>query len=214
MKTGAKRRVRHRASACVAIALAVALPLALTACDDHSPVAAPTSTLPAQDPADDSSGETEKPSIPEYDTELDLNDEEKEAVEGALVAFEGYIETINRVFSSGGKDIEGAGDFADESSLDALVNSANELKANGQYMAGEYDFYDVRVQEIDMGSDQSKNGSVVLLYCSHDSKHAVVDLGDSMPEQPVQSLTMKHTATRQGPDWKISNQELWSKQCE
>ncbi|WP_413335487.1 hypothetical protein ACH82I_03410 [Brevibacterium sp. GP-SGM9] len=209
MKTGAKRRVRHRASACVALALAVTLPLALTACDDHSPVAAPTSTLPAQDPADDSSGETDKPSIPEYDTELDLNDEEKEAVEGALVAFEGYIETINRVFSSGGKDDEDIDRFARDGSLDSIKSEAKRMQSSDQYMAGKYKTYDIEIEEVD-----SVQESVSILFCTKDSEWQVVDEGKQLPSNSPKGITMQHVVTFSDEEWKVANQYLRSKTCD
>lgn len=214
MKTGLGGRIRYRATAALTLVAALALSLALSGCEDHSPVAAPTSTLPAEGSSTGSPAADPQPTVPAYETDLDLSAEETKAVEGALVAFEGYIATINRVFSSGGKDRKDAETFASENSLEALRNSAEELQDSGQYMAGEYDYYDVKVHEIDLGPEANRADSVIVLYCSHDSNHAVVDLDDPLPSQKPQSLTMKHTITKHGDSWKVSNQELWSKKCE
>ncbi|WP_193070683.1 hypothetical protein [Brevibacterium sp. FME37] len=214
MKTGLGERICLRTTTAMTLAALLSLPLALSGCEDHSPVAAPTSTLPAEDSSKASPAADPQPTVPAYETDLDLSSEERKAVEGALVAFDGYIATINRVFSSGGKNDENAETFASENSLEALRNSAEELQDNGQYMAGEYDYYDVRVREIALGPQADRADSVIVLYCSHDSNHAVVDLDDPLPSQKPQSLTMKHTITKNGDSWKVSNQELWSKKCE
>lgn len=214
METGLGGRIRYRKTAALTLAAALSLPLVLSGCEDHSPVAAPTSTLPASDSSTASPAADPQPKIPAYETDLDLNAEETKAVEGALIAFEGYIDTINRVFSSGGKNSEDAETFATESSLESLNTSAQKLRDSGQYMAGEYDYYDVRIHQIDFGPEADRADSVIVLYCSHDSNHAVVDLDEPLPSQKPQSLTIKHTITRQSDSWKVSNQELWSKKCE
>ena len=188
--------------------------VSVVGCADNSPVAAPTSTLPAEQPDAGSTDNPAEVAIPDYETDLELDKEEKKAVEGALMAFVGYIDTINRVFSSGGKDLNDIETYAAADSLDSLRQSANDLKKDSQYMAGEYDYYDVRVQDIDLTSNSSDKYSVKILFCSHDSKHAVVDNGETMPNQPETSLTILQTASKQDGDWKISNQELWSKKCE
>lgn len=214
MKTGLGGSTRYRTTTGIALTAALTLPLVLAGCEDHSPVAAPTSTLPAKDASTPSPSSDSQASIPPYETDLDLTPEETEAVEGALVAFEGYIATINRVFSSGGKDYDNTETFARESSLEALKTSADELKDHDKYMAGEYDYYDVRIHEVALALDAKRADSVVVLYCSHDSNHAVVDLEEPLPSQKPQSLTMKHTITKRNDLWKVSNQELWSKKCE
>ncbi|MGO1263691.1 MAG: hypothetical protein ACTILB_13575 [Brevibacterium aurantiacum] len=214
MKIGLDRRVRVRAATALTLTAALSVPLLLSGCEDHSPVAAPTSTLPAKDSATASPAADPQPTIPAYETDLNLSSEETEAVEEALVAFEGYIATINRVFSSGGTDNKDTGAFARENSLEALEKSANDLKRNDQYMAGEYDYYDVRIYAIALDPNTDRSDSVEILYCSHDSKHAVVDIDEPLPSRKPQSLTIKHTITRQDDSWKVSNQELWSKKCE
>ncbi|WP_166971228.1 hypothetical protein [Brevibacterium atlanticum] len=213
MRTGPSRDIR-RPGFIVVVLSAVLILVALTGCDDNSPVAAPTSTLPEQEPDDDATDAGAEVDIPDYETDLDLSAEEKEAVDGALVAFVGYIETINRVFSSGGEDTNDDDKFAHGDSLQALRESANDLKKERQYMAGEYDFYDVRIHEVELDSESHKQRSVQILYCSHDSDHAVVNVGETMPSQKKRSLTILQTATLKDGDWKISNQELWSKKCE
>ncbi|WP_181275402.1 hypothetical protein [Brevibacterium oceani] len=213
MRTGPSRHIRRPGF--IAVALFAALSLAsLAGCGDNSPVAAPTATLPEQAPDYDSTDTGTEVDIPDYETDLDLSAEEKEAVDGALEAFVGYIETINRVFSSGGEDTNDDDKFAHGDSLQALRESANDLKTERQYMAGEYDFYDVRIHEVQLDSESPEQRSVQILYCSHDSDHAVVDVGATMPSQKKRSLTILQTATLKDGDWKISNQELWSKKCE
>ena len=212
MKTGSSRLFRRPALIVAALFAALAL-AALTGCADSAPVAAPTSTLP-ETTGDGSSTDPTEVDIPEYETELDLTAEEEEAVDGALEAFVGYIATINRVFSSGGEDTKNIDAFASEKSLRALQKSADDLSRENKYMAGEYDFYDVRIHEVNTAPESSQGNSVAILFCSHDSKRAVIEVGKSMPSQTEQSLTILQTATKDDDRWKISNQELWSKRCE
>ncbi|GAA3824885.1 hypothetical protein KACC15558_03270 [Brevibacterium ammoniilyticum] len=199
----------HLVRACTAIVVAIAVSAASTACGDNSPVSVPTSTLPAQQPSPTEAA----PTVPEYTTDLDLNDEEKKAVDGALLAFEGYIGTMNRVFSSGGTDLKGADEYATGSSLEALNKSAKDLKDNQQYMAGEYNYYKVQIRSVESDPAGAEPNSVVILFCSNDSDRAVVDVGEPLPSQSPQSLTLKHTAKKKDGAWKIANQELWSKTC-
>ncbi|SDS83655.1 hypothetical protein SAMN04489752_2644 [Brevibacterium siliguriense] len=213
MRTGSSRPHRRPAQIFIAVFSALSL-AAVVGCADNSPVAAPTSTLPAEQPDTASTDDSAEVAIPEYETDLDLDNEEKKAVDGALVAFVGYIDTINRVFSSGGKDLNDIETYAAADSLDSLRQSANDLEKDSKYMAGEYDYYNVRVQSIAISADSSDKDSVKILFCSHDSKHAVVGKGKTMPSQPKTSLTILQTASKHNGDWKISNQELWSKKCE
>ncbi|MGC3021265.1 MULTISPECIES: hypothetical protein [unclassified Brevibacterium] len=213
MRTGTTRPHRRPALLFVALFAALSL-LSLAGCAGSSPVAVPTSTLPEEQSDDSSTDGTAEVEVPEYETDLDLSEEEKEAVDGALVAFVGYIKTINRVFSSGGTDMKGIDTFAAKDSLRSLKDSANGLKKEDKYMAGEYDYYNLRIHETTLDSKSPEKDSVKILFCSHDSKHAVVKTGKSMPSQTSKSLTILQTASKHGGKWKISNQELWSEKCE
>ena len=213
MRTGSSRPHRLPAQIFVAVFSALSL-VSVVGCADNSPVAAPTSTLPAEQPDAGSTDDPAEVAIPDYETDLTLDKEEKKAVEGALVAFVGYIDTINRVFSSGGKDLNDVETYAAANSLDSLRQSANDLEKDNKFMAGEYDYYNVRIQNVDISSNSSDKDSVEILFCSHDSEHAVVSKGETMPNQPKTSLTILQTASKHNGNWKISNQELWSKKCE
>jgi hypothetical protein len=162
MKTGSSRPFRRPALIVVALFGALAL-VALAGCADSSPVAAPTSTLPEQVPSDAATAEVD---IPEYETELDLTAEEEEAVDGALEAFVGYIATINRVFSSGGKDTKEHRRFREWDVASSTPRSADDLTRVNKYMAGEYDFYDVRIHEVntDIGFIPERIGSHSVLF--------------------------------------------------
>lgn len=213
MKTGAKRRVRHRASACVAMALAVTLPLALTACDDHSPVAAPTSTLPAQDPADDSSGETDKPSIPEYDTELDLNDEEKEAVEGALVAFEGYFRAVNAAYSG---DFDAADEFPRFATGEALksINGDVGVIRDGSYeFSGKIVTSDVTIDSVKSSKEAPEIDTVLVGFCFDLSSWSLAPKDASGSDTDFDFATMEHAISNESDSWKVSEQSMKAPEC-
>ncbi|MFE2656503.1 MULTISPECIES: hypothetical protein [Brevibacterium] len=182
----------------------------ISGCEDNSPVAAPTSTLPAADPSAGAS----TPTVPEYTTDLDLTDDEKKAVDGALVAFEGYIETINQVFSSGGKDLDGADQFARDGSLESLQTEAESMSTNNQYMAGKYGAYDVRIESVEETEDEAPYTQVSILFCTKDSEWKVVDQGEELPSSAPKGFTMQHVADNRDGAWKVANQYLRSKECD
>lgn len=214
MKTGTGRPCRHPVVLAAIFAGTLVFPLLLSGCDDHSPVAAPTSTLPAKDSSADPSGDQSTPSVPEYKTDLDLSAEEKKAVEGALVAFDGYIATINRVFSSGGKDIDDAEKYARSGSLESLNSEAKSMVSNQQHMVGVYKAYNVQIEKIDFDHKTSGSNSVSVLFCTKDSEWSVVDFGDPLPSSSPKGITMQHVITYKDCRWKVANQYLRSKACE
>ena len=97
MRTGSSRPHRRPAQVFVAVFSALSL-VSVVGCADNSPVAAPTSTLPAEQPDAGSTDEPAEVAIPDYETDLDLDKEEKKAVEGALVALDEYVATLNKAF--------------------------------------------------------------------------------------------------------------------
>lgn len=214
MKTGLGKRFGYRATTGMALTAAVALPFLLSGCEDHSPVAARTSTLPAQDPSTDSPGADPQPTVPAYETDLELSPEETEAVEGALVAFDGYIATINRVFSSGGKDTDNAENFARGGSLESLKTEAKTMRSKNQYMAGVYSAYAVRIESVELKNGDSKDNAVSILFCNQDSDWSVVDQGASLPSMSTKGLTIQHLVTKAEGEWKVADQYLRSKECE
>lgn len=213
MKTGYGGRIRYLTTTALTLAAALALPLVLSGCEDHSPVAAPTSTLPAKDSSTATPAADPQPTIPAYETELDLSPEETEAVEGALVAFEGYIATINRVFSSGGKDNKNTDKFARDGSLKSLETEAQTMRSKDQYMAGNYKFYDVQIESVALPDSDSDDDAVTILFCTRDSDWSVVNQGEPLPSVSPKGITMQHVVTKVEGEWKVANQYLRSKEC-
>ena len=211
MKTGSSRPFRRPALIVVALFTALAL-VALAGCADRSPVAAPTSTLPGQ-PGDGATADPAEVDIPEYETELDLTAAEEEAVDGALEAFVGYIATINRVFSSGGKDTANANFFARDESLESINSEAEEMRASNTYMAGEYNAYDVKVESVSIDEATPDKNIVSVLFCTKDSEWQVVPAGEALPSSEPRGLTMQYEITFADAEWKVANQHLRSKQC-
>lgn len=209
MKTGLGGRIRYRGASALTLAAALALPLVLSGCEDHSPVAAPTSTLPAEDPSDGSPSADPQPTIPAYETDLDLNSEETEAVEGALVALDGYVATLNRVFASGGSKTELIDKFAGGDALKALGDDSKNLRKHDQYMAGEFTLQSRQINEISSGQNQ-----VSILSCVDNAAFAQVDRGEKLPDSTPEPLTVQFVAKVVGDDWKVQSQSLWSEQCD
>lgn len=209
MKTGTGRPCRHPVVLAAIFAGTLVFPLLLSGCDDHSPVAAPTSTLPAKDSSADPSGDQSTPSVPEYKTDLDLSAEEKKAVEGALVALDGYVETLNRAFSSGGKQSEKLDEFAKGDALVALKDDSESLNEKHQYMAGEFKLQSRKINSVNASASQ-----VAVLSCVNNAAFAQVDQGQDLPDSKPQQLTVEFVAVIEDKDWKVESQDLWSEQCE
>ncbi|MGO2985544.1 MAG: hypothetical protein ACTIH7_12010 [Brevibacterium aurantiacum] len=208
MKTGLGRRVRVRAATALTLTAGLSVPLLLSGCEDHSPVAAPTSTLPAKDSSTASPAADPQPTIPAYETDLDLSSEETEAVEGALVALDGYITTLNRVFASGGTDTKLIDEFAMDEALKALSDDSKSLEKQDQYMAGEFKLKSREISDVSSDYDL-----ISVLSCVDNAAFAQVDRGRTMPASEPDLLTVEFVAKTDGDVWKVQSQNLWSKQC-
>lgn len=208
MKTGLGGRIRYRTTAALTLVAALALPLTLSGCEDHSPVAAPTSTLPAEDSSTASPAADPQPTVPAYETDLDLSAEETKAVEGALVALDGYVETLNRVFTSGGSETRLTKEFAAGEALKALDDDSSKLRKQDQIMVGEFELDSRKINEIDSGRNQ-----ISILSCVDNAAFAQVDRGEKLPDSDPDPLTVEFVAKADGDDWKVQSQDLWSEQC-
>jgi hypothetical protein len=207
MRTGSSRLYRRPAQVFIAVLSALSL-VSIVGCADNSPVAAPTSTLPAQQPDGGSTDNPAEVAIPDYETDLDLDKEEKKAVEGALVALEKYVATLNEAFSSGGKKTESIDGVAKGEALETLKQDSKELKKNQKHMAGEFRIEDRVIQDIGSGTDE-----VVVLTCVDNSNFAEVGAGESLPDQDPEPLRVRFLAELDEGDWKIESQSLWSTPC-
>ena len=182
--------------------------VSVVGCADNSPVAAPTSTLPAEQPDAGSTDNPAEVAIPDYETDLTLDKEEKKAVEGALVALDKYVVTLNEAFSSGGENTENIDEAAIGEALETLKADSKRLKKNHKYMAGEFLVEDRVIQDIGNEADE-----VVVLTCVDNSKFAEVDLGEPVPDRSPELLRVKFLAQLDNSDWKIESQSLWSTPC-
>lgn len=207
MRTGTTRPHRRPALLFVALFAALSL-LSLAGCAGSSPVAVPTSTLPEEQPDDSSTDGTAEVEVPEYETDLDLSEEEKEAVDGALVALDEYVGTLNMAFSSGGKETDHLEDSSQGEALKALKDDSKELQNSQKYMAGEFKIEDRVIHNI-----ASETSEVTILTCVDNSAFAKVDLGKPLPTQDPEQLRVVFVAQRTNDHWKIESQNLWSEPC-
>lgn len=183
------------------VSAAIVLAFALTGCETNAPVAAPTSTLPA--PAEPT------PTVPAYETELDLSAEEKEAVEGALLALEGYILALNEAFSSGGVANTKIEEFARSDALKAFKEDTQSLKENGEYMAGEFKLLTRQVHAI-----EQNRSHVTVLSCVDNAAFSRIKHGDEFKQLESEYLTVEFAASIADGTWKVDSQGLWSEECE
>ncbi|UVI37551.1 hypothetical protein [Brevibacterium spongiae] len=208
MRTGTTRTCRRPTLLLSALCTALSL-ITLAGCADSSPVAVPTSTLPEQQPDTGSMGDAGEVDIPEYETDLDLTDDEKKAVDGALVALDGYVANLNQAYSSGGTKTDKIRDFSTGEALKVLVADSKELKQSDKYMAGKFTIDDRTIQKIDSNLDE-----VTILTCVDNSQFATVDNGESLPTGSPELLRVVFMAQRTEEVWKIDSQSLWSESCD
>lgn len=213
MRTGVARPARrplHLVRACTAIVMAIAVAAASTACGDNSPVSVPTTTLPAQQPSPTEAA----PTVPEYTTDLDLNDEEKKAVDGALLAFEGFFESVNTAYKG---NFEAVDDFPRYARADALKSIQGDAKVieDGSYVfSGNIEPTKVTVAQLgnDTNSDADGTGSVVVQFCFDLSKWSLTPK-DETPTRTSDFATMEHQITNEQDGWKVAAQSLKERSC-
>jgi hypothetical protein len=213
MKTGHGGRLRYRTTTALTLASALAVPLVLSGCEDHSPVAAPTSTLPAKDSSTATPATDPQPTIPAYETELDLSPEETEAVEGALVAFEGYFRSVNSAYSG---DFESAVDFPKFASGDALKSIRGDVQVveNGSYQfTGKISPSKVAIDDVKNTDDSKDVNMVSVNFCFDLTKWSLHPKNDADTTLESDLVTMEHTIKKTSDGWRVAEQSLIEKRC-
>lgn len=211
MKTGLGRRIRYRATTGIALTAALALPLVLSGCEDHSPVAAPTSTLPAKDSSSGSAAADPQSSIPAYETDLDLSPEETEAVEGALVALDSFVEFTNRLYESGGEELEGVDKVAAGDSLKEVNQAAKTMVDQSQTMVGEVTVERRSVSKIEL---DGKKHIVLIRACSPSQTYHFVTPHNTAPGQEDSSNPeFEFQLLFEESSWKVAKQTWIREEC-
>lgn len=212
MRTGVARPARrplHLVRACTAIVMAIAVAAASTACGDNSPVSVPTTTLPAQQPSPTEAA----PTVPEYTTDLDLNDEEKKAVDGALLAFDGFIESINSAYSGQFQAAEKFPEFASGEALSSITGEAKSIESGEAVFEGEIQPLSVQVSNVESASGEKGPNKVVVLFCVDTTQWSLTEAGQEPTANPDGQVTMEHQIKRSGDKWKVEKQSLWERAC-
>lgn len=213
METGLGGRIRYRTTAALTLAAALSLPLVLSGCEDHSPVAAPTSTLPASDSSTASPAADPQPIIPAYETDLDLNAEETKAVEGALVAFEGFLTSINSAYSGDFDKIDEFPMYARGEALDSIEGEANSVQSNEATFEGAIKPLSVEIFEVADPTKEQDSSSVIVHFCVDTNDWALAQTGDQTPNNPDGLVTMEHRIVLEGDKWLVDKQSLWERKC-
>ncbi|SIK41578.1 Uncharacterised protein [Mycobacteroides abscessus subsp. abscessus] len=198
----------RRSQASIAVAAIVALSAFTTACADNSPVSAPTSTLPAPQPSETASS----PSVPEYTTDLDLTDEEKEAVEGALVAFDGFFRVVNRAYKG---DYEATKEFSRYARGEALesIQGDSQVIEDGSYVfTGNVEPTKVAVTKFDGIQGSASPERVNVQFCFDLTKWSLAPKNET-PTLTSDFATMEHEITYEDGSWKVAAQTLKDRSC-
>ena len=212
MRTGSSRPHRRPAQIFVAVFSALSL-VSVVGCADNSPVAAPTSTLPAEQP---DGGSTDKPAevaIPDYETDLDLDKEEKKAVEGALVAFDGFIQNINEAYSGNSTATDNFPQFASGDALKSIQTEAKTIASNEATFEGQIAPLKVEIFEVTKQKQSAVPATVIVNFCVDTSKWKMTPKGQSPTLNPDGKVTMQHTIQQDDGNWKVDQQTLWERRC-
>ncbi|WP_193083836.1 hypothetical protein [Brevibacterium aurantiacum] len=211
MKTELGRRVRVRAATALTLTAGLSVPLLLSGCEDHSPVAAPTSTLPAKDSSTASPAADPQPTIPAYETDLDLSSEETEAVEGALVALDDFVAFTNALYESGGKSLKGVEKIATDESLDEVEKAAETMVDESTTMVGEVTIERITVSSIDI--EQTVH-QVSVQACSPSETYHFENPDNSAPaESDTSNPEFEFTIRFKEDSWKVAKQTWIREQC-
>lgn len=205
------RRVRgiRRGQACGAVAAIIVLSAITSGCADNSPVSAPTSTLPAPQSSETASS----PSVPEYTTDLDLTDEEKEAVEGALVAFDGFISTINSAYSGKFEEADRFPEFASGEALASIETEAESIRSKQAEFEGQISPLSVEVVDVGNETSDQPPSEVVVQFCVDTTQWSLTEAGKKPTPNPDGKVTMQHQIQRTADSWKVDKQSLWERTC-
>ncbi|WP_262774641.1 hypothetical protein [Brevibacterium permense] len=212
MRTGSSRPYRLPSQVCVAVFSALSL-VSVVGCADNSPVAAPTSTLPAQQPDGSSSDNPAEVAIPDYETDLDLDKEEKKAVEGALAAFDNFIQAVNEAYSGKSEVADDFPKFASGDALESIQTEARSVAADEAIFEGQIEPLKVEVFEVTKLDETAKSGSVLVNFCVDTSRWTMTPAGQSPTLNPDGEVTMQHTIQLDDESWKVDQQTLWERRC-
>lgn len=213
MKTGLGGCIRLRAMTALTMAAALAMPLVLSGCEDHSPVAAPTSTLPAKGSPANSPTADAQATIPAYETDLDLSPKETEAVEGALVAFEGFLTSINSAYSGNFDAIDNFSKYASGEALDSINDEANTVQTKQATFEGEITPLSVQIFKVSDSAKDRPPSSVIVHFCVDTSEWALTPVGEQPTKNPDGLVTMEHRVVLEGSNWLVEKQALWERKC-
>lgn len=213
MKTGLGRRIRYRATTGIVLTAALALPLVLSGCEDHSPVAAPTPTPPAKNSSSGSAAADPQPTIPAYETELDLSPEETKAVEGALVAFEGFFRSVNSAYSG---NFEAAADFPKFASGDALesIEGDAQVVRDGTYkFTGNISPSKIAIDDVKSTDGSNDINMVSVNFCFDLTEWSLHPKDETDTTSNSDFVTMEHTIKNTSKGWRVAEQSLKEKRC-
>ena len=212
MRTGSSRLYRRPAQIFVAVFAALSL-VSVVGCADNSPVAAPTSTIPEGQPDDGSTDESAEVAIPDYDTDLDLDQEEEKAVEGALVAFDGYFRTVNEAYSG---DFLAADKFPEYASGEALksINGDVAVIKDGSYtFSGKVHPSHIKIDKVEPEEGASTPSAVTVQFCFDLSKWSLLPENESPTSDGSEQVTMEHNIRKSSEGWKVAEQTLRERKC-
>ena len=212
MRTGSSRPHRRPAQVFVAVFSALSL-VSVVGCADNSPVAAPTSTLPAEQPDAGSTDNPAEVAIPDYETDLTLDKEEKKAVEGALVAFDGYFRTVNEAYSGDFSTANKFPDYADGAALKSINGDVAVIKDGSYTFSGKVTPTNIEVDKVEAEKAVDRPDSVTVHFCFDLSKWSLLPKDESPTPNGSDRVTMEHLIQRGTDGWKVTDQSLRDRKC-
>lgn len=187
---------------------AVVLAATMSACEDHSPVAAPTPSIVAPTSPEPSPTAT----VPEYTTDLDLNAEEKAAVEQALVALDRYYIAMTAAYSGEAEALDTFRQFASGNALDSTLKEVQNLAKKTPSFSGVISPDSIRVYKTRQDKTSKVLTEVIAHSCLDTTKWHFAK-GSHGENSSTQYITMENRIIFNSRFWKIDDQQLWSRSC-
>ncbi|MGO0603521.1 hypothetical protein [Brevibacterium linens] len=151
--------------------------------------------------------------IPDYETDLDLDQEEKQAVEGALVAFDDFIQAINEAYSGKSGAADNFPQFASGEALKSIQSEAKTVTSDEATFEGQIAPLKVEIFEVARSEDSAEPATVKVNFCVDTSKWRMTPAGQSPTSNPDGKVTMQHTIQQKDGSWKVNQQNLWERRC-
>lgn len=169
---------------------------------------------PARFPVTASPSTTE--TIPEYETDLSLSVDEKEATVEALTVLFECNRKYPRVFSDGGQNITGILEVTSGEMRSDMKRTADLYLGEGMYTSGEIDLTRPRLEDISLKSSGNDQAPELTIWACTDLRPLTVHKRDGskfIGESTDKIYYMSYQMSIYDGNWTVSNMEGLAEGC-